>query len=170
MFDVSSIRIIPDFPKAGVNFYDITTLLNNQKEFRNAIQDMLDVAQDINPDVIVAFETRGFFFGPTLAYMMDVPFVPIRKKGKLPGAVYSEGYELEYGQDVIEIHQGSIRQNQRILLVDDILATGGTMEAGVKLVRYFNPASIDSLFLLELKELKGRERLSGYNVHSLVQL
>lgn len=170
MFDVSSIRIIPDFPKAGVNFYDITTLLNNQKEFRNAIQDMLGVAQDINPDVIVAFETRGFFFGPTLAYMMDVPFVPIRKKGKLPGAVYSEGYELEYGQDVIEIHQGSIRQNQRILLVDDILATGGTMEAGVKLVRYFNPASIDSLFLLELKELKGRERLSGYNVHSLVQL
>lgn len=170
MFDVSSIRIVPDFPKAGVRFYDITTLLNNTKELRNAIQDMLGVAKDINPDVIVAFETRGFFFGPTLAYIMDVPFVPIRKKGKLPGAVYSQGYELEYGSDVVEIHQGSIQQNQRILLVDDILATGGTMEAGVKLVRYFNPASIDSLFLLELKELKGRERLSGYNVHSLVQL
>lgn len=170
MFDVSSIRIIPDFPKAGVNFYDITTLLNNQKEFRNAIQDMLGVAQGINPDVIVAFEARGFFFGSTLAYLMEIPFVPIRKKGKLPGAVYSECYELEYGQDVIEIHQGSIRQNQRILLLDDILATGGTMKAGLKLVEHFNPTSVDTLFLMELKGLKGRERLSGYNVHSLVQL
>lgn len=170
MFDVSSIRIIPDFPKAGINFYDITTLLNNPKEFHNAIQDMLCIAKEARPEVIVAFEARGFFFGSTLAYLLDVPFVPIRKKGKLPGTVFSESYDLEYGQDAIEIHQGSIQPNQRILLIDDILATGGTMNAGIRLVEHFNPTSIDTLFLLELKELKGREKLLGYNVHSLVQL
>ncbi len=170
MFDVSSIRIIPDFPTTGVQFYDITTLLNNAQEYRNAIEDMLRVAKELNPDVIVSFETRGFFFGPTLAYLLGIPLVPIRKKGKLPGAKFSEKYTLEYGADEVEIHQGSIADNQRILLLDDILATGGTMSAGIRLMEHFHPSSVDSLFLLELTELKGRERLSGYPVHSIVQL
>ena len=170
MFDFSKVRIVEDFPTPGIHFYDITTLLKDADEFRNVINDMLEVAKKINPDVIVALETRGFFFGPTLAYLMNIPFVPIRKKGKLPAAKYSESYDLEYGTDVIEIHQDAIKENQRILLLDDVLATGGTMSAATKLMRHFNPSAVDALFLIELKALNGREKLKDCTINSLVQI
>jgi len=170
MFDFSKVRVVEDFPTPGIHFYDITTLLKDSEEFRNVLNDMLEVAKRINPDVIVALETRGFFFGPTLAYLMNIPFVPIRKKGKLPAAKYSESYNLEYGTDVIEIHQDAIKENQHILLLDDVLATGGTMGAATKLVQHFNPSALDTLFLIELKALNGREKLENCTINSLVQI
>ncbi len=170
MFDFSKVRIVEDFPAPGIHFYDITTLMNDGVEFRKAVDALLDKAKRINPDVVVALETRGFFFGPTLAYLMGLPFVPIRKKGKLPAETYSETYNLEYGADVMEIHRDAIPENRRVLLLDDVLATGGTMSAAVRLMERFHPASIDTLFLIELDELKGREKIKGYPVHSLVQV
>jgi len=170
MFDFSKVRIVEDFPTPGIHFYDITTLLKDADEFRNVINDMLEIAKRINPDVIVALETRGFFFGPTLAYLMNIPFVPIRKKGKLPAAKFSESYNLEYGTDVIEIHQDAVKENQHILLLDDVLATGGTMSAATKLVQHFKPSAVDTLFLIELKALNGREKIQNCNIHSLVQI
>ncbi len=170
MFDLSSIRTIDDFPTPGIKFYDITTLLNNGEEYRKVIEEMLAVAKEVNPDVIVALEARGFFFASALAYQLGLPFVPIRKKGKLPAAVYAQSYGLEYGTDVIEIHKDAFGENQRVLLLDDVLATGGTMEAAVKLIDNFHPASVDALFLMELKALNGREKLANCQIHSLVQL
>lgn len=170
MFDFSKVRIVEDFPTPGIHFYDITTLLKDADECRNAINDMLEVAKKINPDVIVALEARGFFFGPTLAYLMNIPFVPIRKKGKLPAAKFSESYDLEYGTDVMEIHQDAVEENKHILLLDDVLATGGTMRAATRLVRHFNPSAVDTLFLIELKALNGREKLEDCTINSLVQI
>lgn len=170
MFDFSKIRTIDDFPTPGIKFYDITTLLKDAAEFQRAMDDLMAVAKEVRPDVVVALETRGFFFGPTLALQLGVPFVPIRKKGKLPAATYSAEYALEYGTDKIEIHQDAIGENQRILLFDDVLATGGTMRAAVQLVNNFKPAAIDTLFLLELSALKGRDKLQDVNVHCLVKL
>lgn len=170
MLDFSKVRIVEGFPTPGIKFYDITTLLKDGDEYRKAINDMLENAKSIHPDVIVALEARGFFFAPTLAYLLGIPFVPIRKKGKLPAATYSEQYNLEYGTDVIEIHQDAIKDNQRILLLDDVLATGGTMSAAVKLMRHYHPASIDLMFLIELTALNGREKIKGCNIHSLVQI
>lgn len=170
MFDFSKIRTIDDFPTPGIKFYDITTLLKDAAEFQRAMDDLMAVAKEVRPDVVVALETRGFFFGPTLALQLGVPFVPIRKKGKLPAATYSAEYALEYGNDKIEIHQDAIGENQRILLFDDVLATGGTMRAAVQLVNNFKPAAIDTLFLLELSALKGRDKLQDVNVHCLVKL
>ncbi len=170
MFDFSKIRIIKDFPTPGIQFYDITTLMKDEVEYRNALNDMLEVAKEVHPDVIAALETRGFFFGPTLAYLLGIPFIPIRKKGKLPAATYSESYNLEYGTDSIEVHQDAIPDNKRILLLDDVLATGGTMNAAVRLVEHFHPASIDILFLLELAALNGRDKIQGCTVHSLMKI
>lgn len=170
MFDFSKIRTIDDFPSPGIKFYDITTLLNDGEAYHSAIDDMLAVAKSIRPDVIVALEARGFFFGPTLAYLLGIPFVPIRKKGKLPAATFSESYNLEYSSDSIEIHQDAIAPNQRVLLFDDVLATGGTMSAAVRLVQKFNPASVDTMFLIELSALEGRKRLENVTIHSLLQL
>lgn len=170
MFDFSKVRIVEDFPTPGIKFYDITTLLKDETEFKNVINDMWEVAKQLNPNVLVALETRGFFFGPTLSYLMGIPFVPIRKKGKLPSATYSSSYALEYGTDSIEIHQDAIEKNQRILLLDDVLATGGTMSAAVELVQNFNPAKVDTLFLIELSALKGRDKLKNCSVNSLIQI
>lgn len=170
MFDSSVIRTIDDFPTPGIKFYDITTLLNNGKEYRNVINDMLAIAKELKPNVIAALEARGFFFAPALAFELGIPFVPIRKKGKLPAATFSQNYGLEYGSDIIEIHQDAFEQHQRVLILDDVLATGGTMAAAVQLVQNFKPASIDTLFLMELEALNGREKLSNCNIHSLLKL
>ncbi len=170
MFDLSKIRTIDDFPTPGIRFYDITTLLNDAQEYHKVVDEMLKVAREIAPEVVVALEARGFFFGPTLAYELGVPFVPIRKKGKLPAATYTECYDLEYGNDGIEIHQDAMRKNQRVLLMDDVLATGGTMAAASNLVQHFQPASVNVLFLMELTALRGRDRLKDCHVHSLMQL
>jgi adenine phosphoribosyltransferase len=170
MFDFSKVRIVEDFPKEGIKFYDITTLLNDAEEYRKAIDEMLAISRAENPDVVAALETRGFFFAPVIAYELGVPFVPIRKKGKLPGATFSESYELEYGTAELEIHQGCMPQQKRVLVIDDVLATGGSMRAAINLVQHFSPAYVSALFLMELKALEGRKKLSEYTVNSLIQL
>lgn len=170
MFDFSKVRVVEDFPKEGIRFYDITTLINDAAEYHKAIDDMLAVAKAASPGVIAALETRGFFFAPVIAYELGLPFVPIRKKGKLPGATFSESYRLEYGTAELEIHQGCMPPNKHVLVIDDVLATGGSMRAAINLIQHFAPASVSALFLMELTALEGRKKLSGYTVNSLIQL
>lgn len=170
MFDFSTVRVIDDFPTPGIKFYDITTLLNNGEEFRKAVDDMIAIAREEKPDVVLALESRGFFFGPAIAHELGLPFVPVRKKGKLPSDTYEMTYALEYGTATIEMHIDAIKENQRVMIVDDVLATGGTMQAAVELVNKFHPSFVSTVFLMELKTLEGRKKLSNCEIHSLVQL
>ena len=162
------IRVVPDFPTPGIQFFDITTLLNDAAAFRETIDQMMQIAKKYNPDVVVALESRGFFFGTCLALQLGVPFVPVRKKGKLPYKTYQETYHLEYGTATMEIHSDAMPEGKRVLIVDDVLATGGSTSAAVNLVNYFHPESIQLLFLMEIEALKGREKLSKYPVDSLL--
>ena len=162
------IRVVPDFPIPGIQFYDITTLLGDGQAFRETIDTMVEIARKYNPDVVVALESRGFFFGPAIAYQLGVPFIPIRKEGKLPYKTYKETYLLEYGSATMEIHADNYPKDQTVLLVDDVLATGGSMAAAINLVNHFHPKEIHLLFLMELEALKGREKLSNYSVDSLL--
>jgi adenine phosphoribosyltransferase len=167
MIDISKVRIVPDFPSKGIQFYDITTVLNDAEEFQKIFNLLLEEAKKINPDIIVALESRGYYFGPALALAMNIPFAPIRKKGKLPYATFQESYDLEYGNATIEIHTDAIKPNQSVLLFDDILATGGTAGAAIKLVKKFNPKNISLLFFMELGFLNGRKHLESYPTVSL---
>jgi adenine phosphoribosyltransferase len=126
------------------------------------------MARSLQPDVIVALEARGYFFAPALALALNIPFVPLRKKGKLPYKTFAEEYDLEYGREIIEVHQDAIKPNQRILIFDDILATGGTAAAATKLMQYFTPEKIDLLFLMELSFLNGRNLIADFHVESLI--
>ena len=162
------IRVVPDFPTPGIQFYDITTLLNDAAAFRETIDQMMQIAKKYNPDVVVALESRGFFFGTCLALQLGVPFVPVRKKGKLPFKTYQESYLLEYGSATMEIHTDAMEEGKNVLMVDDVLATGGSMSAAVNLVSHFHPKNINLLFLMELEALKGRKKLSKYSVDSLL--
>ncbi len=162
------IRVIPDFPKPGIQFYDITTLLSDGQAFRETIDVMVQIARKYNPDLVVALESRGFFFGPAIAYQLGLPFVPIRKEGKLPYKTYKETYLLEYGSATMEIHADALPENKKVLILDDVLATGGSMVAAINLVNHFNPKEIHLLFLMELEALKGREKLSQYSIDSLI--
>ena len=162
------IRVVPDFPTPGIQFFDITTLLNDAAAFRETIDQMMLIAKKYNPDVVVALEARGFFFGTCLALQLGVPFVPVRKKGKLPYKTYQETYSLEYGSATMEIHTDAMPEGKRVLIVDDVLATGGSMSAAVKLVNHFHPESIHLLFLMELEALQGRKKMSQYSVDSLL--
>lgn len=164
MLNRDKIRIVEDFPKKGIHFIDITTLLNDATTFHKVFDVLLDQAKSVNPDVIVAMEARGFIFAPSIALALNIPFVPIRKKGKLPYKTYSESYELEYGTAEIEIHQDAIEKNKKVLIFDDILASGGTAAAAIKLVNNFTPQFVNLLFLMEIPELQGREKLSGYDI------
>ena len=168
MFDISKFRIVNDFPKPGVNFFDITTVLNDAEAFQELFHALLEKARALQPDVIAALEARGYIFAPALALALNVPFVPIRKKGKLPYKTYSEQYALEYGQETIEIHQDATKPHQRILICDDILATGGTAAAAAKLMKHFYPKSVEFLFLLELSFLNGREKIAEFGTESLL--
>jgi len=168
MFDISKIRIVNDFPKKGIKFFDITTVLTDADSFQKLFQELLVTAQNLKPDVITALEARGYFFAPALALELKIPFVPIRKKGKLPYKTFSEQYELEYGHESIEVHIDAIQSKQRILIFDDILATGGTAAAAAKLMKNFNPQNIDFLFLMELSFLKGRAQIADYCIESLI--
>jgi len=168
MFDVSKIRIVDDFPKKGIKFYDITTVLNDAESFQELFAALLEKAQALKPDVITALEARGYFFAPALALALKIPFVPIRKKGKLPHKTFSEQYELEYGQETIEVHQDAIKPNQRILIFDDILATGGTAAAAAKLMQHFDPHNINFLFLMELSFLNGRKLIKDFFIETLL--
>ena len=165
----SYIREIPDFPEPGILFRDITPLLKDADAFKHVIQRFLDRFQDSRPDVIVAIESRGFLFGAPLAYQMGVPMVPARKPGKLPALTHKAEYTLEYGRSSMEMHTDAVGPGQRALLLDDLLATGGTLEASAKLVEMSGGVIGDIGVVIELVELQGRRRLEGYDVFSLVQ-
>jgi adenine phosphoribosyltransferase len=162
------IRHIPDFPKPGILFYDITTLLRDKTGLATLIDALAEhyIGQQI--DQVVGIEARGFIFAPALAYRLNAGFVPIRKPKKLPGKRVSVTYDLEYGSDTIEIHEGAIEKGSRVLLVDDLLATGGTMAAAVKLVRQLGGEVAGVAFAVELDFLDGRQRLAGLDVFSLL--
>ena len=165
----SLIREIPDFPKKGVLFKDITPLLQDASAFRQAVDALVALIQDKTFDRIVCIEARGFVFGGALADRLGIGVVPVRKKGKLPYRSRSVSYALEYGQGILEIHEDALKQGQRVLILDDLLATGGTAKATAELVESFGAKVAAFLFLIELTFLKGRERLKGYPVLSLIQ-
>lgn len=162
------VRSIPDFPEPGIIFRDITTILQDPDGLHLAIQSMQDELKDTEFDVVVGTESRGFIFGVPIAYNLHKAFVPVRKKGKLPCETVSMEYDLEYGSAVIEMHKDSIKPGQKVVLVDDLVATGGTIEAAIKLVEELGGEVVKVVFLMELAGLKGRERLKGYEVESVL--
>ncbi|EDM70104.1 adenine phosphoribosyltransferase [Roseobacter sp. AzwK-3b] len=163
------IRTIVDFPHEGIMFRDVTTLFADPRGFRMAIDQMLHPYAGLRIDKVVGLEARGFILGGAIAHQLSLGFVPIRKKGKLPGAVISEEYQLEYGEAIVEIHDDAIQPGEKVLLVDDLLATGGTAEAGIKLVERLGGEIMGCAFVIDLPELGGRERLEtmGMDVHAL---
>lgn len=162
------IREVPDFPKKGILFYDITTLLKDKLGFATLIDALSEhyLKQDI--DLVLGMEARGFIFGPAVAYRLNAGFVPVRKPGKLPAATQRLEYELEYGSNVLEIHKDAIQKEQRVIIVDDLLATGGTAAATVALAETLGAQVCGLGFVVELDFLKGREKLTGYDVFSLL--
>ena len=162
------VRSIPDFPEPGIIFRDITTILQDPDGLHLAIQSMQDKLKDTEFDVVVGTESRGFIFGVPIAYNLHKAFVPVRKKGKLPCETVSMEYDLEYGSAVIEMHKDSIKPGQKVVLVDDLVSTGGTIEAAIKLVEELGGEVVKVVFLMELAGLKGRERLKGYEVESVL--
>ncbi|MGD8779816.1 MAG: adenine phosphoribosyltransferase [Ignavibacteria bacterium] len=163
------IRSVPDFPKEGIDFKDITTLLKDPGGFKAALDELYQLAKDKDITKVIGIESRGFIFGGALAEKLGAGFIPIRKPGKLPAPTVSETYVLEYGTDKIEIHQDAIEPGDKILLHDDLLATGGTMEAACNLVEKVNAEVVQISFLIELSFLQGREKLKNYEVHSLIE-
>ena len=164
----SLIRSVPDFPKKGIVFRDITTLLKDAGGFSAALEELYNFAKNKGISKVIGIESRGFILGGALAEKLNVGFIPIRKPGKLPAATFSESYVLEYGTDSIEIHKDALAPGDKVLLHDDLLATGGTMEAAAKLVEKLGAQVVQISFLIELSFLNGRSRLSNYDVHSLV--
>ena len=163
------IRDVPDFPKAGIIFKDITTLLKDKDAFRYVIDTLADLYKGKEIDQIVAIESRGFIFGTALAYVLGTGFVPIRKPNKLPAEKQRIEYALEYGTDCIEIHADALKPGQTALIIDDLLATGGTAAAAAALVEKLGARVLGLGFIIELTFLNGRSRLNGYDVHSLIQ-
>ncbi|HZJ57446.1 MAG TPA: adenine phosphoribosyltransferase [Clostridia bacterium] len=166
---MDKIRIIPDFPKTGISFKDITTLLHDREAYKYTVESLVGVCKEWNPDLVVGPEARGFVIGAPLAYALGVGFVPVRKPGKLPGKTELFEYDLEYGKDALEIHSDAITKGQRIVIVDDLLATGGTSLATARLVERLGGIVVGMTFVIELSYLGGRERLGDYNIHTLVQ-
>ncbi|HHP7229744.1 MAG TPA: adenine phosphoribosyltransferase [Xenococcaceae cyanobacterium] len=164
------IRDIPDFPQPGITFRDITTLLNNPQGLRYTIDTLASKCQDANllPDYIVGMESRGFIFGTPLAYHLNAGFIPVRKPGKLPAAVHSIEYALEYGTDKLEIHQDAIASGAKVLIVDDLIATGGTAKATAALLNKLGSQVLGFAFVIELTALAGREKLPDLPIISLV--
>ena len=168
LFAASLIRDIPDFPKSGILFKDITPVLGNAAAFREVIDKLADLAAGFAPDIIAGTESRGFLFGAPVALALGIGFVPLRKEGKLPSRTEREEYALEYGTAVIEVHQDAVAPGQRVLIVDDLLATGGTASASVRLVEKLGGTVVGVIFVIELGFLNGREALNGYEVRSLL--
>jgi len=166
----ATIRTIPDFPKPGIQFKDITPILQDPALFAKIIEVFVERYKAEKIDVVVGIESRGFIIGAALAYALGVGFVPIRKRGKLPFTTKQASYDLEYGSDQIEIHEDAVRPGQRVLLVDDLLATGGTMAAAVKLVKSLSDMVVGICFLIELTDLKGRDKLQGLPLYSLFRM
>ena len=166
---LSKIRDIPDFPKPGIQFKDITTLLKDGPSFKAAIDGLLAQIGDRKVDAVVGMESRGFIFGAPVAYALGVGFVPVRKLGKLPADVVSVEYDLEYGSATLEMHKDAIAPGARVLIVDDLLATGGTVAGTIELVKQLQGEIVALAFLIELTFLKGRERLQGHDILTLVR-
>ncbi len=164
----AKIREIPDFPKEGILFYDVTTLLKDAGGFKRVIDKIGSFYEGDGIQKVVAMESRGFILGAPVAYRLGAGFVPVRKPGKLPSDVYEAKYELEYGSDSLAIHQDAIAPGERVLIVDDLIATGGTVSATVQLVKKLGGIIHGVAFLIELTELRGRNKLDGYNVVSLL--
>ena len=163
-----SIRVVENFPKEGISFKDITTLIGDGEALRCSIDRMVEHLKDKNVDLVVGPEARGFIFGVPVAYALGVGFVPVRKPGKLPCETVSVDYGLEYGNDTLQIHKDAIKKGQRVAIVDDLLATGGTIEAVAKLVESVGGEVVSLDFAIELTGLNGRDKLQGYDVMSLV--
>ena len=163
------IRVIEGFPKEGISFKDITTLVADGEAFKESIDRIVEHLKDKNVDVFLGPEASWFIFGVPVAYALGVGFVPVRKKGKLPAETVSVDYSLEYGVDVLEIHKDAIKKGQRVAIVDDLLATGGTVDAVAKLVEKVGAEVVALDFAIELTELRGRDKLEGYEIMSLVQ-
>lgn len=163
------VRSIPDFPEEGIIFRDVTSVLQDADGLRLAIDSMQELLKDVDFDVVVGAESRGFVFGTPIAYNMNKPFVLVRKKGKLPCETVSKEYDLEYGSAVIEMHKDSIKPGQKVVLVDDLIATGGTIQAAAQLVEELGGEVVKIIFLMELAGLKGREKLSKYDVASVIR-
>lgn len=165
------IRTIVDFPHEGILFRDVTTLFADPRGFRMCVDQLLHPYAGMQIDKVVGLEARGFILGGAIAHQLTVGFVPVRKKGKLPGRTISQEYELEYGEAIVEIHDDAIEPGEKILLVDDLLATGGTAEAGIKLIERLGGEIIGSTFVIDLPELGGRRRLEalGYEIHALCE-
>jgi len=165
----AKIREIPDFPKPGILFYDITTLLKDGPAFREAIDLMLEPYKDEKVDLVVGMESRGFIFSAPMAYQLNAGLVPVRKLGKLPAETLTVEYALEYGSNTLEIHRDAVQAGQKVLVVDDLLATGGTVRGTVELIERLKGDVVGLAFLVELDFLKGRDRLDGRRVTSVVQ-
>ena len=165
----SYIRDIPDFPKKGIIFKDITTLIKDRKQFKRVVDLITEKFKDKKVDFVLSVEARGFLFGAAVAYKLGAGVVPVRKKGKLPYKTHMVTYDLEYGKDTLEVHQDAFRKGTRILIVDDLLATGGTTRAVSDLVEGMGGKIVGIAFVIELLPLKGREKLKGYNILSLVK-
>lgn len=164
----AKIREIPDFPKPGILFYDITTLLKDSEAFEAVIDRMADAVKDDRIDVVVGMESRGFIFAAPLAYKLGAGFVPVRKLGKLPAETIEVEYSLEYGTATLEVHRDAIAPGQRVLIVDDLLATGGTVMGTIELVRRLGGEIAGLSFMVELTALKGREKLGDYTINTLL--
>ena len=162
------VRSIPDFPEPGIIFRDVTSILQDAEGLHLAIDLMQEKLKDVEFDVVVGPESRGFIFGVPVAYAKHKGFIPIRKKGKLPCETISEEYDLEYGSAVIEMHKDAIQPGQKVVIVDDLIATGGTTEAMIKLVERLGGQVVKICFVMELAGLKGRERLKGYDVDAVI--
>ena len=163
------VRSIPDFPEPGIIFRDVTSILQDADGLRLAIDSIQEELKDVDVEVIVGTESRGFIFGVPVAYNLHKPFVPVRKKGKLPCKTISMDYDLEYGSATIEMHQDSIRPGQKVAIIDDLIATGGTVEAAAKMIESLGGQVVKIVFLMELAGLKGRERLKKYDVSSVIR-
>jgi len=162
------LRTVPNWPKQGVLFWDITTLLKDKKAMNYVIKQFVNEYKDKGINKIIGIESRGFIFGSILAYKLKVPFIPVRKPGKLPAATTKVEYELEYGKDALEIHNDAISEGDKVLIVDDLIASGGTAKAAAELIEKLNGKVEGFAFVINLPELKGKEKLKDYNVFSLV--
>ncbi|SEW24258.1 adenine phosphoribosyltransferase [[Clostridium] fimetarium] len=163
------IRSIPNFPEEGIIFRDITSVLEDADGLHLAIDSMQAMLKDVEFDLLLGPESRGFIFGVPIAYNMHKPFIPVRKKGKLPCETISTEYALEYGTATIEMHKDAIKEGQRVVIIDDLMATGGTIEAIIKLVERLGGIVVKAVFLIELEGLNGRDKLEGYEVDSVIK-
>lgn len=163
------VTLVPDYPKAGISFKDITTIMDNGQAYKFATDEIVKYAREIGVDIIVGPEARGFIIGCPVAYALEIGFAPVRKPGKLPRETMSVEYDLEYGTDTLTIHKDAIQRGQRVLIVDDLLATGGTIGATIELVEKLGGVVAGCAFLIELTYLNGRKKLEGYNMHTLMQ-